>query len=210
VIQQRLSGSTTIRAGARPKNLIGGGLLDPGPGRIVEDFEQGPGVLTGLEGRPSQGRHARDRPRSGHDVQEAAGDAEADPLGLGHGGELVLRLTGDLDGVFESLLEGLDLGEAAVELPLKFVDAGLGRGAIDGLGDLLGLAVERLSRFLTALGHRGDIAVSTAEDGEGAGNALGDGGHDDALRRSRSRDHAHDCTRLNANCPRITPGRRLF
>jgi hypothetical protein len=112
--------------------------------------------------------------------------------------------------VFESLPEGLDLGETAVELPLEFVDAGLGHGAIDGLGDLLGLAVERLSRSLPVLGHRGDIAVSTAEDGEGAGDALGDGGHDDSLRRSRSRDHAHDCTRLDAFCPRMTPARGPF
>ena len=48
VIQQRLSGSTTIKAGLGPKNLIGGGLLDPRPDRLVEDLEQGPGVLTGL------------------------------------------------------------------------------------------------------------------------------------------------------------------
>jgi hypothetical protein len=53
VIQQRLSGSTTIRAGLGPKNLIGGGLLDLGPGRLVEDLQQAAGVLSGLEGGAS-------------------------------------------------------------------------------------------------------------------------------------------------------------
>src|SRR3954470_6161817 len=110
VIQQRLSGSTTIRAGFGPKNLIGGGLLDPGPGRLVEDLDQGPGVPTGLEGRPPQRRHARDRLRSGHDLQEPARDAEADPLGLGHGGEFVLCVAGDLHGPLQPGAEGPVLG----------------------------------------------------------------------------------------------------
>jgi hypothetical protein len=56
----------------------------------------------------------------------------------------VLLVGGDLDGVFQPLLEGLDLGPLLDELLLEFVDAGLGRGAVDGVGDLLGLAVERL------------------------------------------------------------------
>jgi hypothetical protein len=160
-----------------PKNLIGGGLLDPGPGRLVEDLEQGPGVLSGLEGRPPQRRHAGDRLRSGHDVQEPAGDAQADALGLGDGGELVLLLAGDLHGVFESLLKGLDLGLAAGELLLEFVDAGPGGVSFDGLGDLLGLTVERLAGLVAIFGHPGDVAVSAAEDGEGAGDTLGDRGH---------------------------------
>ena len=108
VIQQRLSGSTTISAGLGPKNLVGGGLLDPGPGRLVEDLEQGPGVPTGLVGRPSQRRHARHRPRSRHDLQEPAGDAEADPLGLSNRGELVLRVAGDLEGPAPTARGGTD------------------------------------------------------------------------------------------------------
>jgi hypothetical protein len=119
-------------------------LLDPGPGRLVEDLEQGPGLPAGLEGGASQGRHTGDGIRPGHDAQEPASDAQADALGLGDGGELVLLLAGDLDGVFESLLKGLDFGLAAGELELEFVDAGPGGGAVHGLGDLLGLAVERL------------------------------------------------------------------
>jgi hypothetical protein len=128
----------------RPKNLIGGGLLDPGPGRLVEDLQQTAGVLAGLEGGASQGRHAGDVLRSGHDPEEPAGDTQADPLGLGDGGELAMRVGGDLDGVVESLLEGLDLGPVLGELESKLADPGLGRGTVDGLDDLVGLAVERL------------------------------------------------------------------
>jgi len=128
----------------RPKNLIGGDLLDPGPGRLVEHAEQEAGPLAGLGGGTSQGRHAQDRGRPRHEPQEPPGHAQADPLGLGDGGELVLLLGGDLDGVLEPLLERLDLGLALGQLPLKLVDSAPGRGAIDGLGDLLGLAVARL------------------------------------------------------------------
>jgi hypothetical protein len=110
-------------------------------------------------------------------VQEAAGDAEADPLSLGEGGEFLLLVAGDLHGVLESPLKGLDLGLAAGELLLEFVDASPGGGAVDGLDDLLGLAVERLAGLVAFVGHLGDVAVSTAEDGEGAGNTLGDRRH---------------------------------
>ena len=65
----------------------------------------------------------------------------------------MLLVGGDLDGVLQPLLEGLDLGPLLGELSLKLVDAGLGRGAVHGLDDLLGLAVERLPRLLTVLGH---------------------------------------------------------
>jgi hypothetical protein len=78
-------------------------------------------------------------------VQEPAGDAEADPLGLGDDGELALLLGGDLDGVTEPLPEDTDLGQLVGELLLEFVDAGLGCGAVHGVGNLPGLAVERLS-----------------------------------------------------------------
>ena len=128
-----------------PKNLIGGDLLDLGPGRLVEHSEQVTGVLAGLERGSPQCRHARDGDRPGHDVQEPACDAEADPLGLGDDGELALLLGGDLDGVTEPFLEDTDLGSLVGELLLKFVDAGLGSGTVHGVGDLLGLAVERLS-----------------------------------------------------------------
>jgi hypothetical protein len=177
VIQPRLSGSTAIRAGFGPKNLIGGGLLDAGPGHLVEDLEQGAGAPAGLEGRPPQRGDAGHRHRSGHDAQQPAGDAEADPLGLGDGGELLLRVAGDLHRPLQPLAEGPILGLLVGELSPEVVDPSFGRRAVDGLDDLLGLTVERLAGLAAIVGHRGDVAVSAAEDGEGAGDTLGEGGH---------------------------------
>jgi hypothetical protein len=56
----------------------------------------------------------------------------------------VVLLGGDLHGVLEPLLEGLDLGPVFGELSLELIEPGFGRGAVDGLDDLAGLAVERL------------------------------------------------------------------
>jgi hypothetical protein len=66
------------------------------------------------------------------------------PLGLGNGGELLLLVGGDLDGVLEPLAKNLVLGLTFGELLLEFVDAGLSHSAVYGVSDLLGLAVERL------------------------------------------------------------------
>ncbi len=183
-------------------------MFDPGPGRLVEDPEQGAGPPAGLAGRPPQRRDAGDGLRSGHDVQEPAGDAEADPLRLGDGSELVLLVGSDLDGSPQPRAEGPILGLLVGEAAPQFLDAGFGRDAVHGLDDLLGLTVERLSGLLTVLGHLGDVAVPAAEDGEGGGDALGDRGHGDLLRRGRSRDHTHDCTRLDGNCPPTAQGKR--
>jgi len=90
----------------------------------------------------------------------------------------VLLVWGHLDGPLQSPLKGVDLGPLLGELSLKIVDAGLRRGTIHGFNDLLGLAVERLSRLLAVLCHRGDVAVAAAEDGEGAGDPLRDRGHE--------------------------------
>ena len=161
-------------------------------------------MLAGHERRPPQRRHARGRLRSGHDVEESAGDSEADPLGLGDGGELLLHVAGDLHDSLQAAAKGLIFGLAVGELLPEIVDPSLGRRAIDSRDNLLGLAVERLAGLVTVLGHRGHVAVPAAEDGEGTGNPLGDREHGDSLRRGRSRDHAHDCTRLDGNCPRTT------
>jgi hypothetical protein len=110
-------------------------------------------------------------------VQEPAGDGEADPLGLSDGGELLLRVAGDLHGVLQPRAEGQILGLLVGQASPQFLDPGLSRSAIDGLDDLLGLTVERLAGLVAIFGHPGDVAVSTAEDGEGAGDTAGDRGH---------------------------------
>jgi hypothetical protein len=132
----------------RPKNLIGGDLVDLGPRRLIEDLEQAAGGLARLEGRPPQGCHARGGPGPRHDLQESPGHAQADSLGLGDDGELGLLLGGDLGGEFQLLLEGLNFGVPLGEFSVKTVDPGLDPNAIDCLNDLLGLAIERLPRLI--------------------------------------------------------------
>jgi hypothetical protein len=129
----------------RPKNLSGGDLFDLGPGHLVEHLEQATGPLAGPEGGPPQRRDAGGRSRSLNDPQEPPGHAQADPLGLGDGSKLVPLVGGHLDGVFQPLLEGLDLGLPVGELLLEFVDAGPVGGAVHGVSDLPGLTVERLT-----------------------------------------------------------------
>jgi len=185
-------------------------LFHPGPGRLVEDREEGTGLLAGLEGGASQCRHAGDRHRSGHDEQEPAGDAEADPLGLGDGGELILLVSGDLDGSLQAAAKEPILGLAVGELLPEVFDPSFGRRAIDGLDDLLGLAIERLAGLLAVPCHRGHVAVLAAEDTQGAGDPLGDRGHGDSLRHGQPWHHAHDCTRLDANCPPTSSSKGSF
>ena len=152
-------------------------MADLGPCRLIEDLEQAAGILAGFEGRPSQRRHARAGCRPRDSLQESQGDAEADALGLGDDGELGLLLGGDLAGELQLLLEGLNFSAPLGELSVKPVDPGLDHDAVDGLDDLLGLAIERLPRLIALLGHPGDIAVSSAEDGKGAGDTFRDRGH---------------------------------
>src|SRR5512135_1308531 len=103
------------------KNLIGGTLFDQGPGRLVEHLEQLSGALAGLQSRPPQRRYARRGFRPLHDPQQPPGRAQADPLGLSDGSELVLLVGGNLDRALQSILEGLDLGLPRGELLLEFV-----------------------------------------------------------------------------------------
>jgi len=56
----------------------------------------------------------------------------------------VLLVGSDLDRVFQPLLEGLDFRLLRDDLQLLLVDASLSRGAVHGVGDLFGLAVQRL------------------------------------------------------------------
>jgi hypothetical protein len=133
-------------------------------------------------------------------LQEPADDAETDPLGLGDRGEFVLLVAGDLHGVLQALAEGPILGLLDGQASPQLLDPGLGRGAIDGHDDLLSLAVERLTGLVAIFGHGSDVAVSAAQDGEGAGDTLGDGGH---RRLAPSRPIEESSPRLH------TPGREL-
>ena len=185
-------------------------MFDAGPRHLVEDLQQGAGVLAGLERGPSQGGDAGCGAGALDDLQEATGDAEADALGLGDSGEVVVQLRREEDGVLESVVECLDLGVLAVELFLKLGDASLGGIAIQGLDDVLGLAIEGLSRLLALLGHGGDVTVSAAQDSEGRGDPLSDRGHGESIHRGGEKNDPDDCTCSNGNCPEKPHRKRRF
>ena len=110
-------------------------------------------------------------------MQEPAGDGEAHPLGLGDGGKLILLVAGDLHGPLQPRAKRPILGLLVGQASLQPLDAGSGDGAVGGLDDLLGLAVERLAGSVAIPGHCGDVAVATAKDGKRAGDTLGECGH---------------------------------
>ena len=118
-------------------------MRDARTSRLVEDFQQPAGVPPCRGAGAPQRRHAS-RPRRQEGLEEAAGDREADPLGLGHAGHFGLLLRGDLDGTPQALLKLVHLASELSDLLLQFGDPGLGRGAVDRVDDLRGLAIERL------------------------------------------------------------------
>ena len=187
-------------------------MFDAGPRYLVEDFQQAAGVLASLEGSPPQGGDAGGGVGSVDDLKQASGDTEADALGLGDGGEVVVELRGEDDGVLESVVEGLNLGVLAVELFLEPLAASQGGLGIEGQDDVVSLAVEGLSRLLAALGHGGDVTVSSAQDGKGRGDALGDRGHGESIRRGQGRGSSDpdDCTCPDGNCPGKPHGKGRF
>ena len=80
--------------------------------------------------------------------------------------------------MLQAIPEGLDLDLSLIQLATKVVDRGAGGLAIDGLDDLLSLAIKRLSRPIPVPGHRGHLAISTVEDRKTTGDELGDRGHE--------------------------------
>ena len=154
--------------------------------RPIEDLQQPTGLTSSLGGGPPQRRDAAG-PRRQEDLEDAAGDREADPLGLGDASHFGLLLRGHLDGLFQASLELVYLALELADLLLKFGDLGLGCGAVDRVDGLLSLAIQGLPGLLAVLSHVGDVPVPAAKDGEGTGEALGDSGHGEAVHRGRSR-----------------------
>ena len=166
-------------------------------------------MLPSLACGPSQCGDAGGRVGPLDDLEQASGDAETDALGLGDGGEVVVDFRGEDDGVLEPVVKGLDLGVLPIELILELSDTSLGGVTGDGFDDVVSFTIEGLSRPLALPGHRGDIAVSAAQDGKGTGDPLGDQGHDETIRRGRRRNTptiAHAPTRIVQENPTETDG----
>jgi hypothetical protein len=104
-------------------------------------------------------------------AQEAAGDGQADALGLGDARELGQRVGIDAYGLLQLAAQRSDLGTEAIDLVPEILELPLGRGALDGLEDFRGVAVERLPAEAGALGLVADGAVGSIEDGGGVGDA---------------------------------------
>ncbi len=110
--------------------------------------------------------------RLGHKrSEEAAGDGQADALRLGGAGEPGQGVGIDEYGLLELAAERRAFGAEAVDPVLEFLAAPLGVGAIDGLENFGGVAIECLAGDARAFGVLGDGAVGSIEDGGGIGDA---------------------------------------
>ena len=88
---------------ATHEDLVGHGLTHARPGDFVEGRQQGRAALAGGLRPAAEFGHAGGALAQRH-PQEAAGDGEADALGLGDGGELGLAILVENDGVVQAPL----------------------------------------------------------------------------------------------------------
>jgi hypothetical protein len=109
------------------------------------------------------------------DGQQAAGDGEADALGLGDGGELGLAVIVGGEGVAQAPLQVVAAGLELIELLLEAEGVPAVRQGIEVVEDAVGLAVEGLAAQAVLPGASGDVAVAAEEDGAGAGEAVEQG-----------------------------------
>src|SRR5439155_27326141 len=109
------------------------------------------------------------------DDQEAAGQGEADALGLGGGGELGLLVLIDNDGLLQAPLQVIAAGLELVELLAEAQGFLAVRKAVEVVADGVGLAVDGLSAEAVLLGESCDVAVAAEQDSGGAGEAVEQG-----------------------------------
>jgi hypothetical protein len=102
--------------------------------------------------------------------QQAAGDGQADALGLGGGGEAGEAVGIEDDGPVELSAQLVAFGAEAIGVPGEVVELLAMDGAIDGLKDARGVAVEGLTGGATEGGLVGDGAVGSGEDSGGVGD----------------------------------------
>jgi hypothetical protein len=138
------------------------GLTDARPGTLVEDLQQRPRPLAGGLRPAAQLGHAGG-PCAQRDLQEAAGDGEADALGLGHGGELGLAVVVEEDRAVEAPPQVVAVGLALVELLSQAEDLLAVPIAVELIEDGGVVAVDGLSAEAVLLGESGDVAVAAAE-----------------------------------------------
>jgi len=127
--------------------------------------------LLGGGMRPTaQLRHAR-WPPGKQRPQQASRDGEADPFGLGRGGEAgeVVRVVDDRP--LQLSLEAVALGAEAVVVVLKIPKQLAVVGTVNGLKDFGSVAVEGLARRAGEGGLSGDGAVGALANSSGVVDA---------------------------------------
>jgi hypothetical protein len=103
--------------------------------------------------------------------EEAAGDGEADALGLGGAGEGGQAVVVEEDGGVEERLEFGEMSAQRVELFAEVLEWRRVVVFLEGLQEPLGVAVEGLAGKALLAGASGDVAVGPIEDGGGIGDA---------------------------------------
>ena len=104
--------------------------------------------------------------------QEAAGDGEADALGLGRAGEGGQRVVLQDDGVVKENLEFAEVAAEGVELVAQSLELGWVVEILEALQEALAVAVEGLAGESLLSGALADSAVGPVEDGGSIGDAL--------------------------------------
>jgi hypothetical protein len=102
----------------------------------------------------------------------------ADAQGGGGGGELAELSFADGGALLQGLAELLDFPAEGAVLLLQGVGGSGLVAVLEGLLDASGVAVESLSAAARLLGALGDVAVVSAEDRVGVGQAIGNGERD--------------------------------
>jgi hypothetical protein len=105
--------------------------------------------------------------------QQAAGDGQADALGLGRGGEAGQAVGIEDDGAVELSVEVVALGTEVIVVLREGVELLAVVGAIDGLNHAGCVAVEGLTGGAAEDSLSGDSPVGAVEDSGGVGDAQG-------------------------------------
>ena len=125
------------------EDFVRGHLLGPRPRGLVEDGRQRGGVPGGRVGPAPQLGDAGSL-RAEHGLQQTPRDGQADAFRLGGGREAGQAVPVEDHGLLELALEVRAFGAETVPFVLDGVQAVPGVGAVDGLKDVAGIAVQGL------------------------------------------------------------------
>jgi hypothetical protein len=159
---------------ATHEDLIGHGLTHTRPAVLVGDLEQRRGPLGSSLGPAAEFGNAGGA-LAENDLQEAVGHGQADPDGLGRGGELGLAILVKDNGVVKAALQVVTAGLGLFELLAKVEGNRAVRLCVEIVADGVAVSVDGLAAESVFGCQACNRAVASEESGGGAGNALGKG-----------------------------------